>query len=134
MFKVRTILLAEDIVRDTASNTVTAVKLIEQITAESFPVTISKAVLYVLFDSTEATDLEQTVLINFSHNGHELDRASFHFSFKNHASSRLIIDFGVLTFKEAGDAQFSVYTTTGELLQIYNLNLSLRVLSEATSN
>lgn len=129
MFSVRTLLLAEDIVRDAASNTVTVFKLIEQIAAESFPVTIPKAMLYVLFDDAEGIASEQTVLIKFSRNDQEVNSALFSFNFKERVCSRLIIDLGELSFPEAGDAQFAIYTTDGDLLQAYKLTLALRGFS-----
>lgn len=126
MLNIRTILLAEDVVRDTVTNTVSVFKLIEQITAEGYPINIPKAWLYILVDRQESDNSEQKLNIKFSHNKRLIEQATVNISFKGQNAARVMVNLGALEFPEPGDAQFAVYDEQELLLKEYLVNLSVR--------
>jgi len=117
--------VSESIVKDSDSNSISILNIIEDVVLESFPIVMPKFATTVFFqkDGTDPDIFNLTLFVR--NNNTLLIQHPMRLDFKGKTRNRAIVRFGGILLNEMGTLRFSVEDGTSEICT-YTISLTLR--------
>lgn len=128
MINSKFIIVGENIIKDAESNNISVINILEDISAESFPILIQKMAILIYFEKESHDDDKPTLVLKVSNNNKILVEHTIKADFRGKNKNRNIIKFGGILFPEPGDAKFEIIDTNNDnqIVCKYLLTLKLR--------
>lgn len=133
MIESNLILCAEGVIRDAETNNISIFNILEELTAESYPILIQKSALFTVLTKEEDDPDKPDLKFLLFNNDELVNEHKLKVDFRGKTKSRTIIRLGGIPFHNPGKAHFKVIDSDENEIAKYSINLKLREDVEVTS-
>ncbi len=102
MLKCKAVICSEQVIRDTESNTITAVNIIEELHSPIFPVAIPRFTAVFMLEKDEADNDQQEVRVVIKLGDAQINETPVNLNFQQKKSNRLIVSLNGLVLPSPG--------------------------------
>jgi hypothetical protein len=125
MISSKLFLVAERVIRDSESGSISIINILDDIAAESYPILIHKVVAISYLQKTDTDSGKQTLQFQLFNNSTQIGDHQIKVDFRGKNHTKAIIELGGIPLSEPGKASFVLKFEETEL-NSYSINLVLR--------
>lgn len=125
MISSKLFLVADRVIKDSETNNLSIINILDDITAEAYPLLIHKLTI-VSFVTKEKENDKVTLGFKVLNNDTKIIEHQIKVDFRGKNKTRAIIQLGVLPIQEAGQIHFILTDEQGNEIDRYSINLRLR--------
>lgn len=125
MISSKLFLVADRVIKDSETNNLSIINILDDITAEAYPLIIHKLTI-VSFVTKEREEDKVSLGFKILNNDTKIIEHQIKVDFRGKNKTRAIIQLGVLPIQEAGQIHFILTDEQGNEIDRYSINLRLR--------
>ena len=126
MITSKVLLVADRAIRDNETGNLSIINIIEDITAESFPILIPRLTIVAFIHKEQDDNSKPNLRFKLLNNETSIGDHSIKVDFREKNRTKAIIQLGTVPIREPGIAHFILTDAEGNEIDKYSINLNLR--------
>ena len=133
MITLQSLLVADRAIRDSETGNLSIINILEDITAEAFPILIPRLTVVAFINKETNDDSTQILHLKICNNENIISNNQIKVDFREKNKSKVIIQLGTLPINELGKVHFILENINRVELERYSIGLKLREEITVTS-